>query len=633
MKCPKNNMNDIALTYETKIDEALPEISQKPGVTSSFGISSDASGSFLPTRSFQSSIGKSGVNVNLGSQLQSGLNTVNIQGGGAVHLRAGTYAVKATLNGFSETEIAGDAAGTTIMDFGAANIGLAFTGTSAYTTGTISAISANGITVTGSGTSWLANVTTSHQLFIGTRWYKIAAITGNTTIILSEAYSDNLTLPQNYRALIPIQDLIFRDLTFQNSTGTLITFNDCRDISFINCRFLTSVVGLSFTNCSEMQTNNLIVAGNSSDGVQMTNVGLCDFTSLETIGNGGNGVTLSNLKTAFFLACASDANAGSGISGTTVVDCAFKYECRSNGGKGIELVSGCTNNFINDSLVRSNASDGIKFTASDSNNTIGGSISVTNNGGYGINLAAASDANNIILAPNYSSLGGVAIAYDATASGSAPAASTSLTYAHTCTGSNLILIVTTVCGAATQSVTGITYAGAAMTKVAGSEKSQAQNGTIALWYLVNPSSGANNVIVSFTSDVLSSASTSYTGARQVNQPDNSTNNSAGAGGSITTTLATVSDNCWTVLGASSNQLTAIGAGAGTTSRSSITGSGTALSLGILDSNGPKTPAGNSSLIATGTAGFWVTGMISLVPSTISNISGDLNNAGTNTKIV
>ena len=79
-------------------------------------------------------------------------------------------------------------------------------------------------------------------------------------------------------------------------------------------------------------------------------------------------------------------------------------------------------------------------------------------------------------------------------------------FAHTCTGSNLVLIVTTGTVSSAGKITGVTYAGAAMTKLWDASGSTA-NATTG-WYLVNPATGSNNVTVS-----LASATTMWNGTQ------------------------------------------------------------------------------------------------------------------------
>jgi hypothetical protein len=77
--------------------------------------------------------------------------------------------------------------------------------------------------------------------------------------------------------------------------------------------------------------------------------------------------------------------------------------------------------------------------------------------------------------------------------------SNQVTLSHTCTGSDLTLVVTVVSGEFTnvdRDVTGITYNGTAMTKEQELNNDD-EHVLTEIWYLANPSTGANDVVVTF----------------------------------------------------------------------------------------------------------------------------------------
>ena len=199
----------------------------------------------------------------------------------------------------------------------------------------------------------------------------------------------------------------------------------------------------------------------------------------------------------------------------------------------------------------------------------------------------------------------MAIAFDAVSVGlKAPASGTPLTFAHTCTGANRKLFVG-LFKTAGDTVTGVTYGGVSMTLV-----DKIANGTeyVYLYELIAPATGSNNVVISFTSNAIVRAhAISYTGVKQTGSVDASAKNST-SGTTITTTLTTIENNCWTVEYCRAGG--DITAGAGTTLR------GTSTTSNPLDSNGPKTPAGSTSLIANSSASdLMATVMASFAPAT------------------
>lgn len=180
----------------------------------------------------------------------------------------------------------------------------------------------------------------------------------------------------------------------------------------------------------------------------------------------------------------------------------------------------------------------------------------------------------------------MAIAFDATSGGRLTPPGTSYTLSHTCSGTNRILFVGA--GSLNDTITSVTYGGTSMTLVAKSSYPGSGRIGTALYYLINPASGANNIVVSSSaSDNITIAAASYTGAKQSAQPDaNSTTNNAAS--SVTGSVTTVADNCWLVMAAVNDQNN-FTAGSGTTMRQ------TDPNYSIGDSNAAKTPAGSHSL--------------------------------------
>lgn len=184
----------------------------------------------------------------------------------------------------------------------------------------------------------------------------------------------------------------------------------------------------------------------------------------------------------------------------------------------------------------------------------------------------------------------MAIAADATGSANLNVTSqTTLSWSHTCTGSNLILIVG-MNSATGVSATGITYNSVALTRISAVTNSNRSE----LWYLLAPATGAHTVSATYgTSDVLAGISVSYTGAQQSGVPDAVTTQTA-AVTSISKALTTVADNCWVIdtvgTGSDSGVLTK---GASQTLRVKQAFNAS-MNQGMSD-QGPKTPAGSVTM--------------------------------------
>lgn len=122
---------------------------------------------------------------------------------------------------------------------------------------------------------------------------------------------------------------------------------------------------------------------------------------------------------------------------------------------------------------------------------------------------------------------------------------TNLTASHTCSGSDRILFVGFFTNA-TDDVTAVTYNWVAMTRI-WAVQCPSDRFTY-LYYLLAPATGANNVSITASTGwgAISGIAISYTGAKQSWVPDASQTNSATAQTSITNTVTTIDDQCWTV---------------------------------------------------------------------------------------
>jgi hypothetical protein len=336
------------------------------------------------------------ITVSPGDDIQAALNAISVSGGGTLRLAPGTYHLSATINIPSNIIILGTSSEDTFLDFGGGAYGLNVAGSNIYTTGTITSI-AGGIVVTGSGTSWLANAHAGQYMFLGTRWYQIAAVTADNQIYLAEPYSDDLTMPGlAYRiATCGVGNWIYK-ITLQNSTGTLLNMQDNRYWWLQDLKFVQGNKGLVATNTSNFTIDDVYSVVNVSNGIEITNASLGRMNGMPSFGNGGHGFALNNLFETVVGGSSSKANTGDGWNLTNAKGLVFSaFDGSSNGGCGMQMVSGCTRCFVNSAEFKSNTLDGIKLTATDDSNVIG-PITSTDNAGYGINIADSTcDTNQL----------------------------------------------------------------------------------------------------------------------------------------------------------------------------------------------------------------------------------------------
>ncbi len=106
----------------------------------------------------------------------------------------------------------------------------------------------------------------------------------------------------------------------------------------------------------------------------------------------------------------------------------------------------------------------------------------------------------------------MALAFDAVSNGSVSVAVTSLSWSHTCGGSDRVLFVSAGWGGTGSSVSGVTYNAVSMSALWGLGDTAGAT-SVSGHILGNPASGSNTVQVSFTGSVDCAASAqSWTGA-------------------------------------------------------------------------------------------------------------------------
>lgn len=212
----------------------------------------------------------------------------------------------------------------------------------------------------------------------------------------------------------------------------------------------------------------------------------------------------------------------------------------------------------------------------------------------------------------------MAIALDTSVDNGTRNGATSVSWDHTCTGSNLVLIVSIITNNSV-TVNSATYNGVAMTQA--DSALSADTSVSRLFYLIGPSTGTNTISFSFSGTSLRlGMSASYTGVGSVDVVTKQVNDTDGT---MVNTLVTLAANAWTVLAANDYGNTGgsgtanLAAGTGSTVRQSNTTSGDQNYVGIFDSNGPIVSPGSTSMTVTGNTGGATHGlggvMVSLAP--------------------
>ena len=208
----------------------------------------------------------------------------------------------------------------------------------------------------------------------------------------------------------------------------------------------------------------------------------------------------------------------------------------------------------------------------------------------------------------------MAIAHDASTTPWARVNSgTSMTVAHTCSWTNRGIEVTV--GTTGNVVTWVTYAGVSMTQIWSYSADGAGNG-VTTWFLANPTSGSNNVVISTSvATTIMCHIVSYTGVNQSTPVGAVVTNWPTTTGTWTQTLTTTVDNSWLVMswkGRSGNTITAW---SNTFVRRAVEVLFTWLF--VADSNSAQTPTGSKSMTVTSSSQEFNGTMFELIEASLS----------------
>lgn len=211
-----------------------------------------------------------------------------------------------------------------------------------------------------------------------------------------------------------------------------------------------------------------------------------------------------------------------------------------------------------------------------------------------------------------------AIAYETSANGSGYQSASTITYSITPSGANRLMISNVFAGrTGTGHTSSVVFNTSESHTKIDEQQEPDQNAYVSLWYLVNPSTGAHNNVVTFddSSGGISEAAV-YSGVAQSAPIDSQTKGSAVTALLLTTTV--VKSNCWLVAG----YRTLVGqptATLGATQRQSE-----AAGAGIFDSNGTVGTGSQSMTVSNTSAGQKIAGnMVSFMPpqSSIKTVNG------------
>lgn len=205
------------------------------------------------------------------------------------------------------------------------------------------------------------------------------------------------------------------------------------------------------------------------------------------------------------------------------------------------------------------------------------------------------------------------VSYDAVSSqltGDTKTSPYTFTTQHTCTGNDRLLLAWAYNNPAVDDNAILTYGGQTMTKINVGSMGGAYSGErLILYYLLNPPSGANSFVLTWSgaNSYVGFGAISYAGIKQKLALDTSINENGSGVSSKTTTLTTTTDKCFTILLSRNDRTSSPTAGSNTKIRTS----GTAYAW--FDSDGIISPAGSTSLAVNfGGSAYYYHSMVSFI---------------------
>ena len=196
-----------------------------------------------------------------------------------------------------------------------------------------------------------------------------------------------------------------------------------------------------------------------------------------------------------------------------------------------------------------------------------------------------------------------AIARDATSTDGVLANVSSISWSHTNTGTNLILVVGISikdgvdADRQVSTTTLPTYNTVNMTQ-SNYANNDADNFTEEFWYLINPATGANTISITYnqSEDVSYGHSVSYAGVHQTTPIDGTAGGNINNANSISTSTVTVADNAWVIdLARNNNACTGVNLATTIAGQLELAEASSSNLAAALSDKGPITPAGATSM--------------------------------------
>lgn len=342
-------------------------------------------------------IGGQTKTVDTFAEIQPALDEIEAAGGGTLYLASGTYTFTTDILVPGGVTLQGVSRDGVILDTD--TFSLKIVGSDAYSTGTVT-ISNGDTTVVGSGTTWTSAMV-GREIFLDGFWYEITARTDNTHIDIAFPYTGTNLAGATYVLATVNHNAALRKLTITGASGSGLVCTYAMEPWIDDIITTDCAIGANF----DYVIYPLFFVSYTSNGVNLDADYVYGFEirfSAFEDSTTGAGITMDNCGDATFFDSSVSGNTGNGVSLTSCRNIAFiSVDASDNGDNGFEFVSGNNDIQFVASTAEGNTNDGYSLTATSDRISIS-TCSIKDNGGYGVNIVAATCDNNAIVNPAFS---------------------------------------------------------------------------------------------------------------------------------------------------------------------------------------------------------------------------------------
>jgi hypothetical protein len=332
-------------------------------------------------------------------------------GEGKILIMPGTYCPICKIDLASNIDIRGIDPLRTVLDFGGkGEKWVEMWGDSEhYATGTI-AVTAEDATVTGSSTSWLANLEEGDWIKIDNSWFKIKTVDTDTSLELEAPYEGKSQSGLSYSAGAMAENIFVRGITVKGAGSPAgehdkpgILFVYCLDSAIEDCYILESInAGIVFATSSRVRVKNDWFFGN---GIWALNFNIVTNSIIEGCHSLGSRYDDFALSYCSGVIVCNNFSSGCGRNGFSI---SFSSDCLISGnvaknavGQGFKLWYDSSNISLIGNQAIGCSGDGIELDGHASYGwpsycILNGNI-IRDNGAYGVDVVNAGCIKNIIL--------------------------------------------------------------------------------------------------------------------------------------------------------------------------------------------------------------------------------------------